>query len=99
MRIAFATSECVPYVKTGGLADVSGALPQALAAEGCEVKVFLPLYGSINAIIHGLTFVRELYNIPVQIGGETIYYHVWYKKDGAGVEHYFIDYPPYYHRA
>jgi len=99
MRIAFATSECVPFAKTGGLADVSGALPSALAAEGCEVKVFMPLYGSINTINHGLTFARELYDIPVQIGGETVYYHVWHKKNQAGVEHYFIDCPRYYHRS
>lgn len=99
MRIAFATSECVPFAKTGGLADVSGALPAALAAEGGEVKVFMPLYGSINTVNHGLTFARELYDIPVQIGGETVYYHVWYKKTGDGVEHYFIDCPRYYHRA
>jgi len=99
MRIAFASSECVPFAKTGGLADVSGALPAALVAEGCEVKVFMPLYSSINTDKHGLTFARELYDIPVQIGGETVYYHVWYKKDDAGVEHYFIDCPRYYHRG
>jgi starch synthase len=99
MRIAFATSECVPFVKTGGLADVSGALPKALAAEGNEVKVFLPLYGSINTINHGLAFAHELYAIPAQIGGETVHYHVWYKKDDSGVEYYFIDCPRYYHRA
>ncbi len=99
MRIAFATSECVPFVKTGGLADVSGALPKALAAQGNEVKVFLPLYGSINTINHGLSFAHELYAIPVQIGGETIHYHGWYKKDDSGVEYYFIDCPRYYHRA
>ncbi len=98
MRIAFATSECVPFAKTGGLADVSGALPSALVAEGCEVKVFMPLYGSINTINHGLSFARELYDIPVQIGGEAVYYHVWHKKNEAGVEHYFIDCPRYYHR-
>jgi starch synthase len=98
MRIAFATSECVPFAKTGGLADVSGALPAALVAEGCEVKVFMPLYSSINTIDHGLLFARELYDIPAQIGGETVYYHVWYKKNEAGVEHYFIDCPRYYHR-
>jgi starch synthase len=98
MRIAFATSECVPFAKTGGLADVSGALPSALAAEGCEVKVFMPLYGSINTNNHGLAFARELYDIPAQIGGETVYYHIWYKKNEAGVEHYFIDCPRYYHR-
>ena len=99
MRIAFATSECVPFAKTGGLADVSGALPKALAAEGNEVKVFMPLYGSINTVNHGLAFARELYDIPVQIGGETIYYHVWHRHDDSGVEHYFIDCPRYYHRS
>ncbi len=99
MRIAFATSECVPFVKTGGLADVSGALPKALAAEGDEVKVFLPLYGSINTLNHGLNFAYELHGIPAQIGGETVYYHVWYKKDDSGVEFYFIDCPQYYHRS
>ncbi len=99
MRIAFATSECVPFVKTGGLADVSGALPKALAAEGCEVKVFLPLYGSISTLSHGLNFAHELHGVPAQIGGETVYYQVWYKKDDSGVEFYFIDCPQYYHRS
>ena len=42
MKIAFVSTECVPYAKTGGLADVTGALPKALEKLGCEVKVFLP---------------------------------------------------------
>lgn len=97
MRICFATSECVPFVKTGGLADVSGALPGALAALGCEVKVFLPLYGSINTIEHGLTFSQDINNIPVRIGDHDVTFNVWYKKQG-GVEYHFIDCPFYYHR-
>ena len=44
MRILFATSEAVPFCKTGGLADVAGSLPQALAKTGDEVAVVLPLY-------------------------------------------------------
>ena len=44
MRIAFAASEGVPFSKTGGLADVVGALPKALAASGHEVQVLLPRY-------------------------------------------------------
>lgn len=43
-RILFATSECSPIVKTGGLADVAGALPAALRAAGCDVRVLLPGY-------------------------------------------------------
>ena len=44
MHIAFAASECVPFSKTGGLADVVGALPRALSALGHEVSVYVPRY-------------------------------------------------------
>ena len=44
MKIVQVASELYPYVKTGGLADVVGALPPALAALGHEVTVYLPLY-------------------------------------------------------
>ena len=44
MHIAFAASECVPFSKTGGLADVVGALPHALAALGHQVSVYVPRY-------------------------------------------------------
>ena len=44
MKILYATSEAVPFIKTGGLADVAGSLPPALAQEGAEIAVVLPLY-------------------------------------------------------
>ncbi|WEK55562.1 MAG: glycogen synthase GlgA [Candidatus Cohnella colombiensis] len=47
MRVLFAASEAMPLVKTGGLADVVGALPKALAKRGAEVTVILPKYGEI----------------------------------------------------
>lgn len=99
LKICFATSECVPFVKTGGLADVSGALPKELTKLGCEVKVFLPLYGSIQTIEHGLEYSSDLANIPVQIGDRTIPFHAWYKKDESGVEYHFVDCPNYFHRS
>ena len=48
MKILFCSSEVVPFAKTGGLADVSAALPQALEKEGCQVKVALPKYRCVK---------------------------------------------------
>ncbi|WP_312634518.1 glycogen synthase GlgA [Oscillibacter sp.] len=48
MKILYATSEAVPFCKTGGLADVSGSLPAAIAAEGAQIAVVLPLYRRIR---------------------------------------------------
>ena len=44
MRVAMLASEALPFVKTGGLADVLGALPSAIADLGHEVSLLLPLY-------------------------------------------------------
>ncbi|NLU24168.1 MAG: glycogen/starch synthase, partial [Clostridiales bacterium] len=49
MKILYVTSEAAPFCKTGGLADVAGSLPQALAEAGEQVAVILPLYGSISS--------------------------------------------------
>src|SRR4030088_2713216 len=48
MHIAFVASECVPFSKTGGLAEVVGAPPQALAAPGIQETVYLPRYRQTN---------------------------------------------------
>jgi starch synthase len=49
VRVLFATSECVPWVKTGGLADVAGALTATLRREGTDVRVLMPAYRSLAA--------------------------------------------------
>ena len=46
--LGFIASECVPFIKSGGLADVLGALPKALAAAGEDIRVVLPKYGEIG---------------------------------------------------
>jgi starch synthase len=100
MKVCFVTSECVPFAKTGGLADVSGSLPPALAELGCEVKLFMPLYGSIPVIDHGFVFAPELRDLPVPVGGRSARVNVWYGKlPGTDVEVYLVDSPHYFHRG
>jgi starch synthase len=60
MKIVFVTPECAPYVKTGGLGDVSAALPATLAALGHDVRVLMPAYSAME--VKGE--VRETVEIP-----------------------------------
>ncbi len=60
-KVLFVVSECAPLIKTGGLADVAGALPQALGALGCEVRTLLPGYRAIMGAL-GKTKVVETYD-------------------------------------
>jgi starch synthase len=94
VKIVFVASEGVPFSKTGGLADVVGALPKALAATGHEVHVILPRYRMTNPgpvlpdgqsvtvpLASGLRFVS------IQSGGE-----------GSGVRHCLVDFPEFFDR-
>ena len=56
MKIMYVTSECAPFIKTGGLGDVAGSLPKALAAKGHDVRVFCPLYSAISEEMPGKKF-------------------------------------------
>lgn len=58
-RVLSVASECVPLVKTGGLADVVGALPAALAAEGWDMRVLLPAYRTLRAQAAGWPVIWE----------------------------------------
>src|SRR6478752_5542764 len=52
LKILCLSSEVAPFAKTGGLADVCGSLPKALAALGHRVRVVMPAYGPIEAALH-----------------------------------------------
>ena len=94
MHIVFAASECVPFSKTGGLADVVGALPQALAALGHSVTVYLPRYKQTK-LTDPKTVVRS---ITVPFDDRYRFCSVLDGGTRAGVQFYFIDYPPYFER-
>ena len=95
MKILFATSEAVPFCKTGGLADVAGSLPQALAAAGNEVQVILPLYQKVaDNWKDQMTFIC---NIEVPLGWRRVYCGL-FRLDKDGVIWYFVDNEYYFKR-
>ena len=96
MKILFTASECVPFSKTGGLADVVGALAPVLAAKGHDVRVMTPLYSAIapeyvNEMQHVVDFEVELGWRKQYCGIESL------EKDG--VTYYFIDNKYYFGRS
>jgi starch synthase len=94
MHIAFAASECVPFSKTGGLADVAGALPRALAALGHQVSVYVPRYRQTK-LTDPQTVVRS---ITIPFRDKYRFCSVLTAGSSAGVKFYFVDYPPYFDR-
>ncbi len=66
MKVLFVTPECYPLVKTGGLADVAGALPSALAGFGVDARVVLPAYPGVREQLLG---TRKEANLPKLFGG------------------------------
>lgn len=99
MKVCFVTSECVPYVKTGGLADVSGSLPLSLSDNGADVKIFLPLYDKINRIKYELIRIDELSGDTISILKDKHTYDVYHTKYNDKVSVYFIDCPYYFSRG
>jgi starch synthase len=94
MHIVFAASECFPFSKTGGLADVVSALPRALVDSGSAVTVYVPRYKQTRlqdprVVLRSLTipFDDQYRFCSVLDGGKR-----------SGVQYYFIDYPPFFDR-
>lgn len=99
MKIAFASSEAVPYAKTGGLADVAGSLPKALEKLGCEVKVFIPKYSRVDDDRFDLQYCWDIGEIPIRMTGQIKIAHMYQAKlPNSKVEINFIDCPYYFFR-
>ena len=95
MRILYVTGEAFPFCKTGGLADVAGSLPPALAKNGDDVAVILPLYGQIGQQWRQqMTFRRYIY---VDLGWRHEYCGL-FSLESRGVTWYFVDNEHYFAR-
>ena len=70
MNVLFATSEVAPFSKTGGLADVSGALPTALAKLGHQVTIVTPAYRQIKQL--GVSFETLDVSLEIPIGNKMM---------------------------
>ena len=93
MRILYAASEAAPFAKSGGLADVAGALPKALVKDGVDARVIMPLYGDLK-FRDTLEYVTN-YSVPV---GWRSQYCGLFKTERNGVTYYFLDNEYYFKR-
>ena len=94
MRIAILTSEAVPFAKTGGLADVSGALPKALVQQDVDARLILPLY---NQIDRGFLNGESIDEVRVEWRGQ-VHNVRFLSSDAAGAPAYLLETPEFFAR-
>lgn len=95
MKVLFTVSECVPFIKSGGLADVAGSLPKELRRLGTDVRVIMPKYGSISE-----EFKQEMKRVAeftVQVGWRNQYCGIE-ELSYNGITFYFVDNEQYFNR-
>src|SRR5262245_53648013 len=96
LRILFMASEVEPFAKTGGLADVAGALPRALHALGHDVRILMPKYRGVPAFVDGLETVVPRLRIP--LGDREAEGDLYEGKAPSGVPIYFLGQDHYFDR-
>ena len=95
----FLSSEVAPFAKTGGLGDVSAALPVALHRRGHDVAVFMPLYGRIDKKKTQFRPVESLQNLRIPFGGHTYIISIYAATlPGSSLEVFFVSCPAMYAR-
>ena len=96
MKVLFVASEASPFIKTGGLGDVIGALPKALKKLGTDARVIIPLYSTISQSLKDkMSFLGSFY---VKISWRKTYCGV-FCAEYDGITYYFIDNEQYFNRA
>ncbi len=95
MKILYAASEALPYIASGGLADVAGSLPVALNAAGNDCRVVMPLYSTIKPHLRETLKLVCEFNVPVSWRNQ---YCGIYTGEANGVTYYFIDNEYYFKR-
>jgi starch synthase len=99
LKILFVTSEVIPFMKTGGLADVSAALPQRLLQHGHQVRILAPKYGAIDERKHKIHEVVRLKDLTTQIGKKEVTFSIrssFLPGQKHRVQVYFLDEPNYF---
>ncbi len=96
LKILFCASEATPFAKTGGLADVAGSLPEALAALGCDVRLLLPLYPTVERSENAAKILAEW--IPIPVGIHTYHVHFWQWRRPSSYPVYFVEKDEFFHR-
>ncbi|WP_243291141.1 glycogen synthase GlgA [Bacillus sp. FJAT-47783] len=95
MKVLFAVSECVPFIKTGGLADVAGALPKELKRLGTDIRVMMPKYGLIPQCFREK--MEKVTEFTVRLGWRNQYCSIE-RIVQDDVHFYFIDNEYYFKR-
>ena len=96
MHIVFAASECAPWAKTGGLADVVSALPKTLVKMGNKVQVYLPYYRQVAKAVPTPPVV--LASVTVPFPSYNRFVRILDGGNADGVQVYFVDAPELFDR-
>ncbi len=97
MKILLASSEVHPFSKTGGLADMVGALGKALVGAGHEARIVTPLYRGIRARFPEMRRVDWQFDLP--LGDWHVQAALWSLETGKGLTVYFIEQPDFFDRG
>ncbi len=99
LKICFATSEVAPFAKTGGLADISAALPLELHRAGHEPRVFMPFYSRVTEGGHETQPVEGLQNVPTYLGPRSFAFSLRTATlPGSDLAIYLVDCPRLFQR-